>query len=69
MPRYLKRLFFILIILCIPAGFLTQHEHAVFLWHKIPSADAMFGVLGALLILLAIKIVASFASRKEDFYD
>jgi hypothetical protein len=69
MARHLKRVFLILVILCIPAGFLTEQEHAVSLWHKIPSVDAIFGVLGALFILLAIKIVGSFASRKEDFYD
>jgi hypothetical protein len=69
MARHLKRVFLILVILCIPAGFLTEHEHAVFLWHDIPSIDAIFGVLGALFILLAIKLVVCFASRKEDFYD
>lgn len=70
MARHLKRVFLILVILCIPAGFLTEHEHAaVSLWHKIPSIDAIFGVLGALFILLAIKVVGCFASQREDFYD
>jgi hypothetical protein len=69
MARHLKTVFLILVILCIPAGFLTEHEYAVSLWHNIPSVGAIFGVLGALFILLAIKIVGSFASRKEDFYD
>lgn len=69
MVRYLKRLLVILVIVFIPAGFFTEHEHAVFLWHRIPSVDAIFGVLGALLLLVATKIVSSFASRREDFYD
>lgn len=65
----LKKVFLILAVLCIPVGFFTKHEHAVFLWHKIPSIDAVFGVLGALLLILATAILASFAQRKEDFYD
>jgi hypothetical protein len=69
MTKHLKRIFLILVIMCIPAGFLVEHEHAVFLWHTVPSIDATFGGLGALLLILAVKIVGSFASRKEDFYD
>ena len=69
MKKRLKRLFIILALLCIPAGFFIKHEHAVFLWHKIPSIEAVFGVLGAFLLILATRIVASFAQRKEDFYD
>ncbi len=69
MEKMLKKVFLILAVLCIPVGFFTKHEHAVFLWHKIPSIDAVFGVLGALLLILATAILASFAQRKEDFYD
>jgi hypothetical protein len=69
MTRRLKRLFLLVVIVCIPLGFLTKHEHAVFPWHTIPSMDAIFGALGALLLIAAIKIVGSFASREEDFYD
>lgn len=69
MARQLKRLFLILVILCIPTGFFTEHEHAVFLWHHIPSMNAIFGALGALLLILGAKLVGSLASRREDFYD
>jgi len=69
MVRHLKKLFLLVVIVCIPLGFLTEHEHAVFPWHTIPSMDAIFGALGALLLIGAIKIVGSFASREEDFYD
>ncbi len=69
MEKMLKKVFLMLAVLCLPLGFLTKHEHAVFLWHKIPSIDAVFGVLGALLLILATAILASFAQRKEDFYD
>jgi len=69
MKRMLKKLFLILVVLCIPAGFFAKHEHVVFLWHKISSIEALFGVLGAFLLILATRILASFALKKEDFYD
>jgi len=65
----LKKLFLILAVLCIPAGFFIKHEHVVFLWHKIPSVEVAFGALGAFLLILATRILASFAQKKEDFYD
>jgi len=69
MGRHLKKLFFLLVIIFIPAGFFTEHEHAVFFWHAIPSMDAIFGGLGALLLILGVKMMGFFASRREDFYD
>ena len=69
MEKMLKRLFIILAVLCIPVGFFSAHDHAAFLWHKIPSIEAIFGVLGAFLLIVAAGILASFAQKKEDFYD
>ena len=69
MRRRLKQLFLILVALSILAGFFVEHEHAVFWWHKVPSMDAIFGALGALLLLVGTKMLASFAHREEDFYD
>jgi hypothetical protein len=69
MVRHLRKLFFLLVIIFIPVGFFTEHEHAVFFWHTIPSIGAILGGLGALLLILGVKMVGSFASRREDFYD
>ena len=69
MERTLKKVFLIVVVLCIPVGFFIKHEHAVFLWHKIPSVDTAFGFLGAFFLILAARILASFAQRHEDFYD
>ena len=69
MEKILKRLFIILAVLCIPVGFFIKHEHAIFFWHKIPSIEAIFGILGAFLLILATGIITSFAQKKEDFYD
>ena len=69
MEKILKKIFYTVTVLCIPAGFFTKHEHAVFLWHKIPSIEAIFGVIGAFLLIVATGILASFAQKKEGFYD
>ncbi len=69
MKRTLRRAFFIIVALCIPAGFFTAHEHPVFFWHQIPLTDVGFGFLGALLLIMASRLLASLVQRREDFYD
>jgi len=69
MRKMLKGLLILLAVLSIPVGFFIKHEHAVFFWDKIPSIEAIFGVIGAFLLILATAILASFAQKKEDFYD
>jgi len=65
----LRKAFFISLVLCIPAGFFIKHEHAIFFWHKIPSIETVFGFLGAFILIVASRILASFVQREEDFYD
>lgn len=69
MEKGLKKLFLASVILCIPLGFMYKHDHVHFFWDKIPSIDVIFGILGAVLLLVATKILASFAFKEEDFYD
>jgi hypothetical protein len=69
MEKTLKRIFFVLVVACIPLGFFTGHEHGVSFWHRIPSIDVLFGVLGALLLIAAARVLASFAEKEEDFHD
>jgi hypothetical protein len=69
MEKTLKGIFFVLVGLCIPFGFFSKQEHIVSLWHRIPSIDVLFGVLGALLLIAAARVLASFAEKGEDFYD
>jgi len=69
MERMLRKLFFITLVLCIPAGFFIKHEHAIFFWHKIPSIDTIFGFLGAFLLIVGSRILAFLIQRREDFYD
>lgn len=65
----MKKIYLILVVLCIPAGFITKNEHAVFWWDNIPSIDAVFGVFGAVLLLVATKVVHFITHREENYYD
>jgi hypothetical protein len=69
MQRSLKKWLWLLAFLSIAAGFLVHPDHAVFWWHHVPSLDAIVGGAGTLLLMGVIRIVASFAAKKEDFYD
>ena len=69
MQKMLKRLLVVLAVLSIPAGLFITHEHAVFLWHKIPSIDALFGFLGAMLLIVGARLLARLIQKEEDFYD
>lgn len=67
--KILKTLYGLGVILSILLGFFIAYGHPVFPWHEIPSFDAIFGGLGALLLLLLVKAVGTLVCRKEDFYD
>lgn len=69
MKEKLKKLFIVIAILSIPAGFLAGDNHGVIGWHHMPLMDAVVGGIGAVFLMLMIKLVASFTSKKEDFYD
>ena len=69
MKKMLKGIFYIFLVLCIPAGLFIDHEHAVFFWHKIPSIDVAFGFLGAMLLIVSARLLAYLVQREEDFYD
>jgi hypothetical protein len=69
MKEKLKKLFIVFTILSLPAGFLAGDNHGVLGWHHMPLMDAVVGGIGAVFLMLIIKFVASFTSKKEDFYD
>jgi hypothetical protein len=69
MEKTLKRIFYIFLVLCIPAGLFIEHEHAVFFWHKIPSVDVVFGFLGAVVLIVGARLLSHLVQREEDFYD
>jgi hypothetical protein len=69
MKEKLKKLLVVFAVLSIPAGFLAGEDHAFFWWRYAPLTGALAGGIGAVFLMLMIKFVASFTSRKEDFYD
>ena len=69
MKKMLKIIFFVSLGLSIIIGFPIHKHHIAFIWHKIPCIDAIFGVVGTVLLIGAKKTIALFAERKEDFYD
>lgn len=69
MEEKLKKLLILFATLSILAGFLSEHDHAIFWWHRLPFMEAVVGGIGAVFLILIIKFVAWFASKTEDFYD
>lgn len=69
MKEKLKKLLIFFAILSIPVGFLAEHDHAVFWWHRLPFMDAVVGGIGTIFLMVIIKFIALFASKREDFYD
>jgi len=69
MKRFCKRLLIVLAPLAVLGGFFGHHDYAFFWWHYLPFLGATIGALGALLLMVVIRWVASLAAKKEDFYD
>ena len=67
--RTLKALYGLAVILSILLGFLVRYEHTVFPWPGVTLGDAVFGVLGALLLLVLVKGLEIIVFREENFYD
>jgi hypothetical protein len=67
--KTLKMLYGLGVVFSILSGFFIRLEQAVFPWHKVPSWEAIFGVLGALLLLVGVKVVGIIVIREETFYD
>lgn len=65
----LKTLYGLAVIVSILLGFFIGYGHPVFPWHEVPSCDAIFGGLGALILLLLVKAVGFLVRRKEGFYE
>ncbi|MEW5948287.1 MAG: hypothetical protein AB1711_02600 [Thermodesulfobacteriota bacterium] len=69
MEANLKKLFLVLVVACIPFGLFIGHDHVHYFWHQIPSFEAIFGFLGAIVLLGAALLLGAIARKKEDFYD
>ena len=69
MGASLKKFFVFLVLASIITGLLVHSKHAHFSWEKIPSIDAVFGFIGAFLLIFLKRIISFLSHREEDFYD
>jgi len=69
MMKTLKIVIGVMAIITIFVGFFAAREHDSFFWHRIPSMEAVFGVLGTLILIFLSRILVLIAFKKEDFYD
>lgn len=69
MEAALKKIFLFLVLAAIITGLLVHTKHAHFSWEKIPSIDAVFGFLGAFLLIFLKRIISFLSHREENFYD
>jgi glycopeptide antibiotics resistance protein len=59
----------LVIILSIIIEILFVHHHAEFWWHELIGFDAIFGLLGCLLLIVGAKTLGKeFLQRSEDYY-
>jgi len=65
----LKMIYGLGVVFSILSGFFIRLEHVVFPWHRVPSWEAILGLLGSLLLLVLVKVVGIIVNREEPFYD
>ncbi|AVA26600.1 MULTISPECIES: hypothetical protein [unclassified Rhizobium] len=69
--RRRRRLFYLVLILIVAADFLVSHEHAEYLWDRLPGWSAVYGFGSCILIIFVSKFLGHRAGlmRREDYYD
>ena len=53
------------------AELLLSHysEHAIFLWHKMPGFELVYGFIGCIVIIIVSKLIGQiWLQKKEDYY-
>jgi len=69
-PNFLKTLIVVaiaLILSFIGEAYFPEEKH--FNFEKIPFFEGLFGIFGALVLFMVVKIVGFLVSRKEEDYD
>ena len=68
--KFLKRLFYALLVIVFIADFLVERHHVVFPWDAIPGFSAVFGLVTCVLIIRVCKAIGyAWLMKKEDYYD
>ncbi len=70
LKRVYKVLFVIALIFFFCVGFFVEPHHIYFPWDRLPVFNAIFGLVGASIVIVFSKVVVQwFISKKEDYYD
>ena len=70
MCRTLRRILYAVIAITCVLGFAFPNKHPHFLWQKIPIYDAIFGFVGAIIIIFFSKWLGhKWLMKGEDYYD
>lgn len=65
-----KRVTLIILILLFLVDFFVPRTHAAFFWDHIPGFNALYGLIGCVLLIIISKALGHhFLMRKEDYYD
>ncbi len=66
-----RRLFYLTLVLIVIADFLVFHEHAEYLWDRVPGWSAVYGFGSCALLILVSKFLGHQGGlmRRENYYD
>lgn len=69
--RQRRRLFYLVLALCVAADFLVLREHADYLWERLPGWPAVYGFSSCVLLIFVSKFLGHRCGlmRREDYYD
>ena len=69
--RQRRWLFYLVLVLIVIADFLVFHEHAEYLWDRLPGWSAAYGFGSCVLLIFVSKFLGHRCGlmRREDYYD
>jgi hypothetical protein len=69
--RQRRWLFYLVLVLIVIADFLVFHEHAEYLWDRLPGWSAAYGFGSCVLLIFVSKFLGHRGGlmRREDYYD
>jgi len=69
--RQRRWLFYLVLVLIVIADFLVFHEHAEYLWDRLPGWSAAYGFGSCVLLIFVSKFLGHRGGlmQREDYYD
>ncbi len=70
LKRVYKVIFIIALIFFFCVDFWVERHHIYFFWDNFKGFNAIFGLIGASIVIVFSKVIVQwFISKKEDYYD